>query len=1010
MPERFWIIAIALLLCGNGARVCCAAQAPASGTNAFISWNTERGDGLLPQSSVLAMTQTRDGYLWLGTMKGLVRFDGMKAEVFDALGSMTIVFLFEDSRGGLWVGTEKNGVVMIRDGELKVVTSAEGMTTRLVSACEDASGAVWLCAEDGRLTRYRDGVKENEWPPEVAGARLYRAIVAEKSGEIWVASSASLSRVVSDVHSKNFSLEVQRMVLPRGRLDFIAASKTGGCWRFCDGRVELVTAHGTVRDLGAYQWSQSATPVQAVCEDAEGNLFVGTYGDGVFRYGRDGSVTHISSPADLNHSGVLSLWVDREGWLWVGTNGGGLNRVRPSMFMLHPDAAGKTVQSVSEDASGGLWIGLNGDNVNTDAVRYWKDGAMKQFGPAQGMSNPFVRAVLVDSRQTVWAGGISQGGVFQMSNGRFQLVPGTDGLQVSALFEDRATNLWVGAENGLVRWDGKVWRGYTVRDGLPGNAVRALADDANGNLWIGTDGGGLLRLQNGTFTRFRQSAGGLPGDSVTALLMDAEGVLWVGTSGGGLGRYADGKWTRYTTHEGLAGNSITYLIEDGFGSMWIGSNEGLMRVEKSALNLFAGARDEAKANGIHVRTFRKADGLPTKECTTGSQPAACRTRDGRLWFPTTTGLVGVNPAQLVRNTNPPPVHIESVLVDGESQGGNPFQVSWEQDIVIPASKESLDIHFTGLNLASQERVRFKYLLEGHESKWKDSEGMRTVRFPKLPPGRYRFLVKASNEDGVWSPQPAAVSIEVLPPFWKTWWFQTTIVLALVGLIIGIVYFISTQKLSRQLALLRQQEALEKERSRIARDLHDQLGANLTQVALLGEMVEADKEMPTEVEGYAQQISRTARETSTALDEIVWAANPSNDTLEGLVTYACKYAQDYLALAGLRYRLDVPAQLPESNIAPDLRHNVFLAFKESVNNVVKHAKATEVKIRVRLEANKFTIEIEDDGRGPGDAPKKTGRNGLRNMRKRMEDVGGKFTMTAGAERGTIVRLASPITKR
>jgi signal transduction histidine kinase len=211
-------------------------------------------------------------------------------------------------------------------------------------------------------------------------------------------------------------------------------------------------------------------------------------------------------------------------------------------------------------------------------------------------------------------------------------------------------------------------------------------------------------------------------------------------------------------------------------------------------------------------------------------------------------------------------------------------------------------------------------------------------------------------------------------------------------------------------LLRQQEALEKERSRIARDLHDQLGANLTQVALLGEMVESDKNLPEEIESHAQQICRTARETSTALDEIVWAANPSNDTLEGLVTYACKYAQDYLALADLRYRLDVPAQLPDANIAPDLRHNVFLAFKESVNNVVKHAKATEVKIRLRLDANKFTIEIEDDGKGPGDAAKKTGRNGLRNMRKRMEDIGGTFVMKPGDERGTIVRLTSPITKR
>jgi signal transduction histidine kinase len=372
-------------------------------------------------------------------------------------------------------------------------------------------------------------------------------------------------------------------------------------------------------------------------------------------------------------------------------------------------------------------------------------------------------------------------------------------------------------------------------------------------------------------------------------------------------------------------------------------------------------------------------------------------------------LVVVNPAQLSFNTNPPPVRIESVLVDSESQGANPFQVKWSNDIVIPASRELLEIRFTSLNLATSDRARFKYQLEGHQSKWMETKD-RTALFTKLKHGRYRFLVKACNEDGVWNTHPAIVNIQVLPWFWETWWFRVTALLLLTGSIMGIVYYISTQKLQRQLALMRQQEALEKERSRIARDLHDQLGANLTQVALLGEMVESDKNMPEEIESHAQQISRTARETSTALDEIVWAANPSNDTLEGLVTYACKYAQDYLALADLRYRLDVPAQLPEANIAPDLRHNVFLAFKESVNNVVKHAKATEVKIRLRLDANKFTIEIEDDGKGPGDAAKKTGRNGLRNMRKRMEDVGGTFVMKPGDERGTIVRLTSPITKR
>jgi signal transduction histidine kinase len=247
---------------------------------------------------------------------------------------------------------------------------------------------------------------------------------------------------------------------------------------------------------------------------------------------------------------------------------------------------------------------------------------------------------------------------------------------------------------------------------------------------------------------------------------------------------------------------------------------------------------------------------------------------------------------------------------------------------------------------------------------------------------------------------------VQPQFWQTWWFRAAGILCLIGIVVGVVRYISTQKLKRE-ALLHEQQ--EHERARIARDLHDQLGANLTQVALLGEMAEADKHLPGEIELHAQQISHTARETTRALDEIVWAVNPSNDTLEGLANYACKYAQEYLALAGLRYRAEVPTHLPTTDIPPEVRHNVFLAFKESVNNVVKHAHASEAWIRLRLSPENFILEIEDNGRGLGGVDQKAAqlRNGLRNMRKRMADIGGEFTISPGANGGTIVRLTVPV---
>jgi signal transduction histidine kinase len=307
-----------------------------------------------------------------------------------------------------------------------------------------------------------------------------------------------------------------------------------------------------------------------------------------------------------------------------------------------------------------------------------------------------------------------------------------------------------------------------------------------------------------------------------------------------------------------------------------------------------------------------------------------------------------------------------------------------------------------------ELVRFKCWLENHETSWSAASDERVARYPKLPPGQYYFHVQACNEDNVWSgPDTAVLSVIVQPQFWQTGWFRAASIVFVLGIVAAIVRYVSTQKLQRQLQSLQQREALEKERARIARDLHDQLGANLTQVALLGEMAEADKDAPAEIELHAQQISQTARETTRSLDEIVWAVNPANDTLDGLVNYTGKYAQEYLALAGLRCRADLPAQLPAISIPPEVRHNVFLAFKEAVHNVVKHAQATEARIRLRLEPERFILEVEDNGRGMENQAAPQNRNGLRNMKKRMDDIHGGFSIGPAPERGTIVRLMVPI---
>ena len=996
MPMNCWkprFAWLSLCVCAFIFPARAGAAEPADAPFIVDAWTSKEG---LPGNEVISVIQTRDGYLWVGTLNGLVRFDGNRFTVFDenntpGLNSDRIVYLFEDRHTNFWIGTEASGVGLVRDGQIKTFEIGRaGQEGKLASVCEDARGAVWFYTADSRLARYQNGKIETvdlnfPTPP------ICRMIAADKSGALWVADVNGMF----SIRPENFNPQaiIVGESIRAERLDFILASRNGGIWRLMNGRVQKWKSGGVEKDFGDYPWGNSA--IKAAVEDQDGNLIVGTAGAGVFWYDANGKRRQISKEQGLSSAFVLSLCLDREGNLWVGTDGGGLDRVKRKIFHSPAELPPWAAQSLSEDARGGLWTAFNFHGLS-----YYFTNSAQEFGVGV-FSNAW--SVLVDSRQQVWAGTRGEG-LFQFRTNHFQPAAGARilGPQIFALFEDRAGQLWAGTRNGLARWDGADWTITTTPDGL---VVRAIVEDVEGNFWIGTESRGLYFFKAGKLIAYQASAGGMAGNDISCLYLDADGVLWMGTSGHGLARFYRGKWTRYSTDEGLASNSIDYIIEDGGGYLWIGSNAGLMRLQKKLLNDFA----DGKAGAISCRTYGEADGLPTRECSAGSQPAACRARDGRLWFPTTKGLVSVNPAELKPNRQPPVVMIESVLVEGREQNTNRLGSAWNQSILVPPGYERLEIHYTGLNFTAPNAVRFQYRLEGHETAWTEAGDTRVAYYSNLAPGHYYFHVTASNEDGVSNETGSVLEITVQPQFWQTGWFLAVLIVFFLGLVVAVVRYLSTQKLHRQLQALQQQEALEKERSRIARDLHDQLGANLTQVALLGEMAETDKNSPAEIESHAQQISQTARETTRALDEIVWAVNPSNDTLDGLVNYACKYAQEYLALAGVRYRAEVPAQLPAVPIPPEVRHNVFLAFKEAVNNVVKHAQASKVWIRLRLQSDVFALSIEDNGRGLGtlDAQAAQTRNGLRNMRKRMENIGGQFEADAGSERGTLIRLTVPV---
>lgn len=949
MPIRWTCSFALLLLCLVVAAVSAIAAAPSDFPFIVDSWSVENG---LPDNEAISVIQTRDGYLWIGTLHGLVRFDGSLFTAFDemntpALKSDKIVFLFEDDETNLWIGTQSSGLEVIQNGMIKSFGAETANAGAVTYAREDAGG-ILFCCENGNqngIALYHNG-KMNFYANAISPQLFYFA---------------------------------NHMLVP---------TRDGGVWQLQDGRMQKWMGNRRVKDFGPLPWGN--TPIRAACEDGAGDLIVGTLGAGIFWFEPDGHYRRISTAEGLSSDYVLSLCLDNEGDLWAGTDGGGLDRIKKKVFNSPENFHSWAVQSLSGDTNGGLWTAFGAPGVS-----YWSSNSTTDYQVGRLHE---AWEVLVDDRQEVWVGSQEEG-LFLFETNHFLAAPGAEilGSKIFALFESRDGRLWAGCANGLGCWDGQTWKLFTTKDGLSENTVRAIAEDSGGHFWIGTENGGVNFFDGQKFVSY-QATNGLPGNDISCLYSDSDGVLWAGTAGHGLAQFKNGKWTSFSTQDGLASDSIGYIIGDEQGNLWIGSNRGLMRVDRKSLD---------GTGPFFFRVYGKSDGLPTRECSSGSQPAAIRVRDGRLLFPTTKGLVSIDPAALKRNARAPQVLIESVLVGEQQQHTNPLDLAWSPEATVPPHGEQLEIHYTALNFSAPQNVRFQYRLEGQQKGWTDAGNTRVARYTGLPPGNYRFDVQACNEDGVWSQTGASLDIYVAPQFWQTKTFQLGAILFGLAVTVGIVRYLSTQALHRQVQRLKQQEALERERARIARDLHDQLGANLTQVALLGEMAEEDKNVPGEVESHAQQISQTARETTRALDEIVWAVNPSNDTLEGLANYACKYGQEYFTLAGLPCRVDVPAQLPAAAIPPEVRHNVFLAFKEATHNVVKHARAREAWIRLRLQPESFILEVEDNGRGMDKEPQAQNRNGLRNMKRRMSDIGGDFSISAGANGGTLVRLSVPM---
>jgi len=1033
------------------------------------TWQVEQG---LPQNKVTAVVQTADGYVWVGTYNGLARFDGVRFTVFDdnntpELRSSRITSLFEAGDGALWIGTENGDVSQFKDGHFAAMPlRANWSGGKIHAITDDDAGDVWLLNEAGELARARDG--EVLSPPAGAVSKVL-CLARASDRTVWVEREG----VVSALKNGRLSAALATNNYVQG----FCAARDGGFWVACNAGIRKWKDGGWVGGPVPAPWQWNV--VANLMETSAGALAGGTSDSGlwlVFPGQTNAPAQHLTLTNGLPSDWVISLGEDREKNLWSGT-GAGLVLIRSSNLetISPPDNwNGRPVLSVLPAPDGALWIGTEGAGLYR-----LQNGRWTNFDPARGVRNRYVWSLAADGAGKIWAGTWG-GGLFVQKGDAFDFAPGLENfLQPAPALLFAGNDLWIGTPSGALRYQNGKTEAFNEIAGKPFGDVRAIAGDEwrvasdGGNasaspvtrhpspatLWFGTAGGGLVRWstlrssatedgQNGTFHRFTK-ADGLSSDFIECLHFADDGALWIGTFGGGLNRFKNGKFSAINREQGLPNGVIGHIESDGRGFLWMSSFGGVLRASEKDLNRCA----DGEISEVPFLNYGINDGLPTLECSEGLQSAGGKTADGRLWFPTAKGLVAVDPAGVRINPLPPPVRIEEMRVDDkriQSENGG-----WKMEdgtrapssilhppssLVIAPGRHRIEFEYAGLSFVAPEKVRFKCRLNNFETGWADAGTKRVATYNYIPPGNYSFQVIACNNDGVWNETGASLAFEVLPYFWQTAWFHVLGGLATVAAAGGLVWFDTRRRMWRRLERAERQRDIERERSRIARDIHDDLGAQLTRITMMSESARGELANPERAAAGLEKIYDTARELTRSMDEIVWAISPRHDTLESLAAYLEKFAQDWLATAGIRCRLDLPLQFPEWRLTSEVRHNLFLACKEALHNVVKHSGATEVQIRLVVKPASFELEIGDNGRGfspeakrrnlpdgsglrqdearqpethDGYGPAKAGRlstgNGLENMARRLSGISGTFDLQSAPGTGTkiifTVRLQS-----
>jgi len=1015
-------------------------------------WGVEDG---LPEGVVTSVAPFPDGFIWLTTLRHVIRFDGVEflpcpQTSYPEDKPKKFNRIMRDRQGRVWVSGE-NGV-MRRDGDIwrKVIlaepraSSGRHSIARKTDAVSEASvswpevfwvaehpdGTVWVASSLG-MCRF-DGPAFHLFPLRQKDdlEKVY-SVAMDTRGVFWLTTKNGL-----------FSFDGQQYQHEREPPQ--EADQKNPSMVFSGGgtTVWFKRDDGKLFKMGSDVWQEvppQGLRVQALLEQPH-EIWLGAV-EGLYR--RRGVLWHaFHDAAVLNNKArdIRCLAHAKNDRVWVGC-GNGLMCVMPRVVQLFHGGRGLQPHRVTSLLHAGdeqFWAGLA-----DGGLWYGSPDSLKRYiTEPDVLHDTTVSALLADGGERVWVGTCG-GHLWRVGrDGAIKQVRSKDNFQsreIVCLNSDRHGRLWVGSWQGVLRLDRKGW---LVETGGPDDAVLSLCDDGREGLWVGTQSSGLWHCSDGDDPNAWRRIEGLPSETIRLLYKDAEGALWAATPKGLVGldlckpkgaavqgtndvdRAEDARQpviSRFAREQGFPDDDFRQFVDDGTGYFWLGTRHHLVRVSRQELTEVAAGQRTLLAPYV-LGISDGEDGALM--CGGQGWPLTALTSSGWLWCATYKGVACLDTQALPTTPADLPVYIENMTIDGHPPLclGATEGSAHRQWIVVPPGSRDITFTFTAPCYNDPDQILFRTFLDGHDDAWSLPDLARTRTYSRLPPGAYRFRVMATSSDGRWNEADQSVAFSITPYIWQAAWFMGlsgVLALGVAGLGGGLwVRRRARHKLeeAKRVALERErvltrEQAVERERSRIARDIHDDLGASLTQIALLSELTKSDLAEPDAARAHVDNIFQTARAMIRTVDEIVWAVNPKNDTLEQFVEYLGQFAQDFLRNANVSCRLLFPSEMPVLGMTSALRHNLFLSVKEALKNVVCHSGAREVALDVSVDANVLRLVIRDNGCGIAEGaaafPRPGGGNGLANMRKRMSDIGGLLDIGGATGKGTTVTLRVPL---